>query len=63
MAGYETFEGRPKMEKWLKEVKEQTNPSYDEAHQMLNKVAGQWKGERKSKLASNWNSDAVVSYP
>ncbi|KAG5684919.1 hypothetical protein PVAND_014127 [Polypedilum vanderplanki] len=46
MAGYNTFEGRPKLTKWYERVKEVTNPYYDEAHVIVNKVIQ----KNKSKL-------------
>lgn len=50
MAGYETFQGRPKLEAWWNEVKRQTNPVYDEAHRVVYRVVSQYKGNVKPKL-------------
>ncbi|KRT79583.1 Glutathione S-transferase [Oryctes borbonicus] len=38
MAGYEPREGRPKLKAWLDRVRDATNPYYDQAHVILNKV-------------------------
>lgn len=38
IAGYDPSAGRPKLGKWMKLVKEKTNPYYDEAHQIVNKL-------------------------
>lgn len=45
IADYDPFAGRPKLNKWWNDVKEQTNPYYDEAHKILNKIV-----DKKSKL-------------
>lgn len=39
IAGYNPFEGRPKLTSWYKKVKELTDPYYTEAHAILNKLA------------------------
>lgn len=39
MAGYNPCDGRPRLEAWLKEVKAQTNPVYDEAHKIVYKIS------------------------
>lgn len=39
MAGYNPGEGRPRLEAWLKEVRTQTNPVYDEAHKIVHKIS------------------------
>lgn len=39
MTGFNPCDGRPKLTKWIKLVRESTNPYYDQAHEMLNKVA------------------------
>jgi glutathione S-transferase len=46
MAGYETFKDRPRLTEWYERVKELTNPYYDEAHVIVNKVIQ----KNKSKL-------------
>lgn len=46
MADFDPFEGRPRLSSWYKRVKEVTNPFYDEAHVILNKVVS---GNNKSK--------------
>lgn len=38
MADYDPFEGRPRLTAWYQRVKQQTNPFYDEAHVILNKI-------------------------
>lgn len=42
---YNATENRPKLKAWLKNVKESTNPHYDEAHKFVHKLAA-----RQSKL-------------
>lgn len=37
-AEYDPFQGRPNLSKWYEEVKRATNPYYEEAHVILNKV-------------------------
>jgi glutathione S-transferase len=39
MAGYNPCTGRPRLTKWLANVKEATNPVYDDAHKLVYKVA------------------------
>lgn len=50
MAGYEPRTGRPILKAWLDRVREETNPFYDEAHKVLNKIASNALKEAKSKL-------------
>lgn len=38
IAKYSPFEGRPKMAAWYERVRKETNPYYDEAHTVLNKM-------------------------
>lgn len=38
MAGYDPFEGRPKLRNWYERVKEATKGYYDEAHVIVNKI-------------------------
>ena len=38
MADYDPFEDRPKLKKWWIDVKEATNPAFDEAHLIVNKI-------------------------
>jgi glutathione S-transferase len=38
MAQYNPFESRPKLKSWYERVKNATNPYYDEAHVILNKI-------------------------
>lgn len=38
IADYDPFEGRPKLTSWYQKVKELTNPFYDEAHAIINKI-------------------------
>lgn len=45
IADYDPLAGRPRLSKWLDDVKEQTNPYYDEAHSILNRIV-----DKKSKL-------------
>jgi glutathione S-transferase len=49
VAGYDVFNGRPKLTKWHERVKEQTNPLYDEALADLNDIISP-KGKRPSKF-------------
>lgn len=41
MCGYDPKVGRSKISEWLGRVRNDTNPFYDEAHKVLNKVADQ----------------------
>ena len=51
MGLYDPCEGRPNMKAWMERVKNETNPYYDEAHSILNKmVAYKANKEQKSKL-------------
>ncbi|KAG5684922.1 hypothetical protein PVAND_014130 [Polypedilum vanderplanki] len=56
MAVINTFEGRPKLTKWYERVKEVTNPYYDEAHVIVNKVIQ----KNKSKIEHSFNYDPEV---
>ncbi|KAG5668175.1 hypothetical protein PVAND_016125 [Polypedilum vanderplanki] len=38
MTGDDLFENRPKLKEWYERVKETTNPYYDEAHVIVNKI-------------------------
>jgi glutathione S-transferase len=38
MAGYDTFKDRPRLTEWHKQVREETNPHYDEAHAGVNEI-------------------------
>lgn len=38
IAGYDPEAGRPKLAAWMKSVKEKTNPHYDDAHLIVNKL-------------------------
>ncbi len=38
VAGYDPSLGRPKLAEWLKLVRETTNPYYDDAHHVVNKL-------------------------
>lgn len=46
IADYDPFKGRPRLTAWYQKVKQLTNPFYDEAHAILNKVVS----SNKSKL-------------
>ncbi|KAJ8929157.1 hypothetical protein NQ314_018181 [Rhamnusium bicolor] len=39
MAGYDAKEGRPVLKSWMERVRNECNPYYDEAHEMVNKIA------------------------
>lgn len=39
VAGYDPFNGRPVLNAWIDRVKTATNPFYEEAHVVLNKLA------------------------
>lgn len=47
IADYDPFEGRPRLSAWYKKVKELTNPFYDEAHGILNKIVNSNKNKPK----------------
>jgi len=49
IADYNPFEGRPRLTKWYQKVKEITNPYYDQAHAILNKIVTS-NDNKKSKL-------------
>jgi glutathione S-transferase len=38
LANYDPFAGRPKLNAWYQRVKSITNPFYDEAHAIMNKI-------------------------
>lgn len=48
VADYNPFEGRPRLSAWYQKVKEVTNPFYDEAHAIINKIVN--SNTRKPKL-------------
>lgn len=48
VADYNPFEGRPRLSAWYQKVKEVTNPFYDEAHKIINKIA--ISNQKKPKL-------------
>lgn len=53
MIGYDAQDKYPRIEAWMQRVREDFNPSYDEAHAILNKVAKKYEsehGKRVSKL-------------
>lgn len=41
MAGYDARTEYPKIAAWMERVRQDLNPHYDEAHRILNKIAGQ----------------------
>jgi len=45
MAGYDARTEYPKIAAWMERVRQDLNPHYDEAHRILNKIAG-----RRAKL-------------
>lgn len=47
IAAYDPFEGRPRLSAWYKKVKELTNPFYDEAHLIINKIIDSDKNKPK----------------
>ncbi|KAG5668174.1 hypothetical protein PVAND_016124 [Polypedilum vanderplanki] len=47
MTGYDLFENRPRLKEWYEKVKETTNPYYDEAHVIVNKIVAR---SQKAKL-------------
>lgn len=47
MADYDPFVGRPKLTSWYQRVKEATNPYYEEAHAILNKIVNSNKNKPK----------------
>lgn len=49
MAGFDPTEGRPVLKQWLERVKTETQPYYDEAHAIINKIVAK-ASERNSKL-------------
>lgn len=48
VADYNPFEGRPKLTQWYQRVKSLTNPFYDEAHGIINKIVN--SNQKKPKL-------------
>lgn len=42
--GYDATHGRPKIISWLKRVKSQANPFFDEGHEFIYKYAEKYKG-------------------
>lgn len=46
MADYDPFNGRPRLTAWYQRVKQATNPYYDEAHKVVNKIVNS-KGTAK----------------
>lgn len=51
MAGYDARTEYPKIAAWMERVRQDLNPYYDEAHRILNKIAG-----RRAKL---WNDQTL----
>ncbi|KAI7815383.1 glutathione S-transferase [Rhyzopertha dominica] len=49
MAGYDPKNGRPKLAEWLDRVRQETNPFYDEAHEVLNRAVSVF-GKEQAKL-------------
>ncbi|KAG5668173.1 hypothetical protein PVAND_016123 [Polypedilum vanderplanki] len=47
MTGYDIFENRPKLKEWYERVRAATNPHYDEAHVIVNKIIAR---SQKAKL-------------
>ncbi|CRL04366.1 CLUMA_CG017459, isoform A [Clunio marinus] len=47
MADYDPFEGRPRLSSWYQKVKQFTNPFYDEAHALVNKIVNSNKNKPK----------------
>lgn len=41
MANYDPFKNRPKLKKWIEEVRNAANPHYDEAHKYVYKIIEQ----------------------
>ena len=48
VAEFNPFEGRPKLLAWYQRVKDVTNPFYDEAHSIINKIIN--SNKKKPKL-------------
>jgi glutathione S-transferase len=48
IADYDPFAGRPRLTSWYQRVRELTNPFYDEAHNVLNKIVN--SNKKKPKL-------------
>lgn len=38
LAGYDPSEGRPNIKNWMELVRKETNPHYDDAHIIINKI-------------------------
>lgn len=51
MAGYNPRDGRPRLAAWMGRVAGKTNPYYEEAHVILNKIAK--KAEEKAEILSS----------
>lgn len=51
IADYDPFAGRPRMLKWHQHVKEETNPIYDQAHQVAYNLIGT---QNKSRFHKAW---------
>lgn len=49
MAEYDPFENRPRLKQWWLDVKQETNPIYDEAHEMVYKIIKS-QNKKKAKL-------------
>ncbi|XP_073985763.1 glutathione S-transferase theta-1-like [Rhodnius prolixus] len=45
LAGYDPRDGRPKLTEFMARVREATNPSYDEAHKIINTIVDKYKGQ------------------
>jgi glutathione S-transferase len=50
LCDYDPFAGRPKLAKWHQQVKEQTNPIYDEAHAVVHSFIGTQERSRFYKM-------------
>jgi glutathione S-transferase len=47
LADYDVFQGRPRLNAWYQKVKSITNPFYDEAHFIMNKIVNNAKNKPK----------------
>ncbi|KAK9506839.1 hypothetical protein O3M35_008701 [Rhynocoris fuscipes] len=48
LAGYDPRDGRPKLTEYMDRVREATNPSYDEAHKILNAIINKQQSSEKA---------------
>ncbi|XP_014262384.1 glutathione S-transferase theta-1-like [Cimex lectularius] len=55
LAGYDPREGRPKLAEYMERVRQDTNPSYDVAHKVLNTIVEKFKGECPALVKSAQN--------